>query len=117
MECRLTRGPITASSASENTIAVATVVVIFITFLFKGGKISETGKMTVDADIMLSASVSSAAIVTICAVGLWSTKVLLVELGSGMKVCHIENLSLDVRSKVDVILLLRRYNLFTHRSR
>ena len=32
----------------------------------------------------------------ICAVGLWSTKVLLVELGSEMKVSHTEDLSLDV---------------------
>jgi len=87
--------PITASSASENTIAVATVGGNLHYLSFQGGKISETGKMTFDAEISCIDK-TQCGDRNVCAVGLWSTKVLLVELGSGMKVCHTENLSLDV---------------------
>ena len=87
--------PITAGSASENTIAVATVGGKLYYLSLQNGKIKETGKMTCDAEISCIDK-TRCGDRNLCAVGLWSTKVLLVELESEMKVCHTENLSLDV---------------------
>ncbi len=89
------QSPITAGSVSENTIAIATVGSTLYYLSLQGKKITESGTITFDSEISCIDKMQCGDR-NICAVGLWSTKVLLVELGSEMKVSHTEDLSLDV---------------------
>ena len=89
------QSPITAGSVSENTIAVATVGDNLHYLSFKVGKLQRVEQLRFDAEISCIDK-TQCGDRNVCAVGLWSTKVLLVELGSEMKVSHTEDLSLDV---------------------
>ena len=90
--------PITAGSVSDKTIVIATVggKLLYFSLELDMKEIVEVGAMTFDSEISCVDKTEFANDISICAVGLWSTNVMLVELGQEIKVLHKESLTLDV---------------------